>query len=132
VIFLLALIPATALTIGGYFVMFLSNRSEGGMRTFGKYLSFWAFTLAALVILGAIFAAASMHRRHGFMGARAEGRMYGPWRRGPGDWGPRMGPRFGPPREGAPPPPPEPGDATPSPPESGTPKAGESAPAPAK
>jgi hypothetical protein len=61
-IYLVALLPATALTIAGYFVLFLSNRSEGGFRTFGKYLGFWAFTLAGLIILAAIFAAA--HGRH--------------------------------------------------------------------
>jgi hypothetical protein len=63
-IYFLALLPATALTIAGYFVLFLSNRSEGSFRTFGKYLGFWAFTLAALVVLGAIFAAAHGHRHH--------------------------------------------------------------------
>ncbi len=57
-IYLLALLPATALTIAGYFVLYLSSRSEGGLRTFGRYLGFWAFTLAGLVILGALFAAA--------------------------------------------------------------------------
>src|SRR6202023_3334557 len=50
-IYFLALIPATVLTIAGYFVLFLSARSEGALRTFGKYLGFWAFTLAGLVIL---------------------------------------------------------------------------------
>jgi hypothetical protein len=57
-IYFLALLPATALTIAGYFVLFLSARADGPLRTFGKYLGFWAFTLAGLVILGAIFAAA--------------------------------------------------------------------------
>jgi hypothetical protein len=57
-IYFLALLPATMLTVAGYFVLFLSNRSEGAFRTFGKYLGFWAFALAALVVLGAIFAAA--------------------------------------------------------------------------
>ena len=61
-IYLLALLPATALTIAGYFAWFLSARSEGGMRTFGNYLGFWAFTLAGLIVLGAIFAAAHGHR----------------------------------------------------------------------
>jgi hypothetical protein len=78
-IYFLALLPATALTIAGYFVLFLSNRSEGAFRAFGKYLGFWAFTLAALVILGAIFAAA--HGRHhcGMMGESGMyGRMHGP------------------------------------------------------
>ena len=62
-IYFLALLPATALTIAGYFALFLSTRSEGGMRSFGRYLGFWAFTLAALIILGAIFAAAHGHRQ---------------------------------------------------------------------
>jgi len=47
-IFLLALLPATMLTVAGYFVQYLANRFEGSFRSFGKYLSFWAFTLAAL------------------------------------------------------------------------------------
>jgi hypothetical protein len=63
-IFLLALIPATALTVAGYFVLYLSTRSEGALRSFGRYLSFWAFTLAGLVVLGAMFAAGHMHREH--------------------------------------------------------------------
>lgn len=87
-IYFLALLPATALTIAGYFVLFLANRSEGAFRAFGKYLGFWAFTLAALVILGAIFAAAhgpchggmiggpGMYRHmHGF----GPGGRLGPW-----------------------------------------------------
>jgi hypothetical protein len=63
--YFLALLPATALTIAGYFVLYLSARSEGSLRTFGKYLGFWAFTLAGLVILGAIFAAAHGGHHHG-------------------------------------------------------------------
>ena len=62
-LYLLALLPATAITIAGYFALYLSARSEGSMRTFGRYLGYWAFTLAGLVVLGAIFAAA--HHRHG-------------------------------------------------------------------
>jgi hypothetical protein len=73
-IYFLALLPATVLTIAGYFVLFLSNRSEGAFRTFGKYLGVWAFTLAALVVLGAIFAAAHhghhCHMMYGRMHAR--------------------------------------------------------------
>ena len=64
-IYLLALVPATALTVAGYFVLYLSARSEGALRTFGRYLGFWAFTLAGLVILGALFAAAAHGGRHG-------------------------------------------------------------------
>jgi len=68
-IYFIALIPATALTIAGYFVLYLSNRSEGTFQRFGRYLGFWAFTLGGLVVLGAIFAAAhgGHHgRMHGF------------------------------------------------------------------
>jgi hypothetical protein len=95
--YMLALIPATVLTIAGYVVLYLSARAEGGLRTFGKYLGFWAFTLAGLLILGAIFAAA--HGRHHcpfidmhHMHERAEG----PW--------PPAGPAPSPP---SPPPSPE-------------------------
>ena len=68
-IFLLALIPATALTVAGYVALFLSHRSEGALRTFGRYLGIWAFALAALVVLGGVFAAGHM---------RAQGGMWGP------------------------------------------------------
>ena len=80
-IFFLALIPATALTIAGYFVLYLSNRSEGASRNFGKYLGFWAFTLAGLIVLGSIFAAARCGHQGCMMGAREmHGRMHAPWR----------------------------------------------------
>jgi hypothetical protein len=107
-IYFLALIPATALTIAGYFVLFLSGRSEGGFRTFGKYLGFWAFTLAGLVVLGAIFAAAhGGHHRHG------------PWSGEPRNFGPHRDEFRGPvppnePAGGAPPQAPA-GAANPSP-----------------
>ena len=99
-IYFLALLPATALTIAGYFVLYLSARSEGALRTFGRYLGFWAFTLAGLLILGALFAAA--HRGHhcpvfGMHGMH-EG-MHGRW--------PPMEerPEVGPPADSAPTPP---------------------------
>ena len=53
-IYFIALIPATGLTIAGYFVLYLSNRSDGTFQKFGRYLGFWAFTLAGLVVLAAI------------------------------------------------------------------------------
>lgn len=74
-IYFLVLIPVTMLTIAGYFVMYLAARSEGGWRAFGRYLSFWAFTLAALLVLAAVFAAA--HGRH-------HRRFDGRWHRGVG------------------------------------------------
>ena len=56
-IFFLALIPATMLTMVGYAVIYLANRSEGGFKAFGKYLGFWAFTLAVLMLLGSLICA---------------------------------------------------------------------------
>jgi hypothetical protein len=87
-IYFLALIPATALTIAGYVALILSTRAEGSLRTFGKYLGFWAFTLAGLLILGALLAAA----RGGHHGLGMH--EYCPW---------RDGPRSGPPPDPAPP-----------------------------
>lgn len=89
-IYFLALLPATMLTIAGYFVLYLSNRSEGAFRTFGKYLGFWAFTLAALVILGGIFAA-SAHRGHHchMLGERGAPDAAAPAPQGPGATPPR-------------------------------------------
>ena len=66
-IYFLALLPATILTIAGYGVLYLAHRSEGSLRSFGRYLGFWAFTLAALVVLGSIFAAARSPGMHGMM-----------------------------------------------------------------
>jgi hypothetical protein len=98
-IYFLALLPATALTLGGYIVLVLSARTEGALRSFGRYLGFWAFTLAALVMLGALFAAA----RGGHHGFGPHG-GHCPWREGP-RWHPgEPPPEAGP--EGAPPAPP--------------------------
>lgn len=113
-IYFLALIPATGLTIAGYFVIFLANRSEGAFRSFGKYLGFWAFTLAGLVILGAIFAAAHGCRHGPAMDGRAmHDRMRSDWP-GPHGFGPR-GPEPGD-IQGVPPPPAAPAQPPASPP----------------
>lgn len=115
-IFLLALIPATALTVAGYFVLYLSGRSEGALRTFGRYLSFWAFTLAGLVVLGAMFAAGHMHREHpGMWGMHDE--MHRRWMEDRHEFMRPEGPehRPGMPPEGAPPPQPAAAPANPPP-----------------
>lgn len=91
-IYFLALIPATALCIAGYFALYLADRSTGAFQKLGKYLGFWAFTLAGLVVLGAIFAAAhggrcgDMREMHGMCGMHGmhgmcdvHERMHGGW-----------------------------------------------------
>ena len=107
-IYFLALIPATALTVAGYVVLVLATRTEGSLRSFGRYLGFWSFTLAGLIVLGAIFAAA--HARH--CGFRPwVDRMHGaycPWMDqhrdlGPPPAGPGPGPAPGEPAEPSPP-----------------------------
>ena len=65
--YFLALVPATMLTIAGYAALYLAHRSEGGLKSFGKYLGFWAFTLAALIVLGSIIAAARGGGMRGMM-----------------------------------------------------------------
>jgi hypothetical protein len=92
-IFLLALIPATALTVAGYVALFLSHRSEGALKSFGRYLGIWAFVLAALVALGGMFAAGHMHSHGGMWGPHGD--RYCPWTHER--------------PEGPPPPPPPPG-----------------------
>jgi len=117
-IYFVALLPATGLTVAGYFVLFLAHRSEGAFRTFGKYLGFWAFTLAALVILGAIFAAARGGRYGAMMGERGMyGRMHGSCPDDPRFFGPRGndGQAPAPPRAGAPNAATPPSPASPSP-----------------
>jgi len=90
VIFLLVLLPATGLTIAGYFVLYLSSRTEGTLRTFGRYLGFWAFTLAGLLILAALFAAAHFGH-HGMFAAHGG---YCPWHGEREEaWEDRAGPR---------------------------------------
>ena len=79
-IYLLALLPATALAIAGYLALFLSARCSGAMHSFGKFLGFWAFTLAGLVLLGALFAAAH-YRHHGMHGTHG---IHCPWMTEPG------------------------------------------------
>ena len=77
-IFLVALIPATGLTVAGYVDLFLSHRSEGSLKTFGRYLGIWAFVLAALVVLGGMFAAGHLRAAHRGMWDRAGGTRC-PW-----------------------------------------------------
>ncbi len=97
-IFFVALIPATMLTVAGYVVLYVAGRSEGGLKSFGRYLGFWAFTLAALVVLGSFLAAAHGGGMHGCMthGCGGGGGMAGqcpvmhPWHHEMPGMGPAM------------------------------------------
>jgi hypothetical protein len=66
-IFVLALIPATMLTVAGYAALYLAHRSDGNLKAFGRVLGYWAFTLAALLVLACLFLAAHGGRMHAMM-----------------------------------------------------------------
>ena len=53
--FAISLIPATFWLVIGYFVLFVSNRAEGGVRRIGRILAAWIFLIAALIPLMAAY-----------------------------------------------------------------------------
>jgi len=69
---LLLLVPATAIAIAGYFALYLSHRSEGALKSLGKYLGVWAFVLAVLLTLVSIVGV-SMRLMHGHGHGRGHG-----------------------------------------------------------
>ena len=55
-LFFFSLLPATLAVVLGYFVLFSSARSQGGLKTFGQILAVWIFVLAALLPLAGAYA----------------------------------------------------------------------------
>lgn len=53
-IFFISLIPATLLAVLGYFVLFASTRTQGGLERLGQYLGAWILFLAAATVLGGL------------------------------------------------------------------------------
>ena len=52
--FLFSLMPATFITIVGYFVLFASTKAERATRKFGQVLAIWIFIIATFpMIMGA-------------------------------------------------------------------------------
>ncbi len=66
-IYFLALVPATILTMPGCGVLFLAQRAEGPLKSFGGDLGFWAFTLAGLLVVRTIVAVARGESMHAMM-----------------------------------------------------------------
>lgn len=54
--FFFSLIPTTLVVVLGYFVLFSSNKTEGGVRTFGQILAVWVFILAAVFPIAGAYA----------------------------------------------------------------------------
>jgi hypothetical protein len=44
--FIFSLIPATIFTVIGYFVLFSSTKTEGGVQKFGQILAIWVLIVA--------------------------------------------------------------------------------------
>jgi len=52
--FLFSLIPATAIFVVGYFVLFSSTKAEGVVHKLGRVLAIWVFVLASFFpVMGA-------------------------------------------------------------------------------
>jgi len=49
--FFFSFLPATFWVVVGYFVLFASTKTEGGVRTFGRVLAIWIFIIAAFIPL---------------------------------------------------------------------------------
>jgi len=59
--FFFSLIPATVWLVVGYFVLFSSVKSSGGIQTFGRALAIWTFVIAVFFpIAGAYASLASL------------------------------------------------------------------------
>ena len=53
--FFISLIPATFWVIVGYFVLFSSSKTNGGIKIFGRALAVWIFVIAAAIVVAAAY-----------------------------------------------------------------------------
>lgn len=54
--FFFSLIPATLAVVLGYFILFSSTKTQGGVKAFGQILATWVFILAAIIPLAGVYA----------------------------------------------------------------------------
>jgi hypothetical protein len=54
--FFFSLIPATLWVVLGYFILFSSTKTQGGVKTFGRILAIWVFVLAAVFPVAGAYA----------------------------------------------------------------------------
>ena len=47
--FLISFVPATFWLVVGYFVLYSSTKTDGGVKKFAQGLSIWIFVIAALI-----------------------------------------------------------------------------------
>jgi hypothetical protein len=53
--FFFSFLPATLWVVLGYFILFSSTKTEGGIRTFGRILAIWVFVIAGFIPLMAAY-----------------------------------------------------------------------------
>lgn len=53
--FFFSLIPATIIAVVGFFVLFASTKTEGGVRTLGRILAIWVFIIATFPPMGGAY-----------------------------------------------------------------------------
>ncbi len=53
--FFMSLIPATIIVVIGYFVLFSSQKAEGGISRFGRVLAILVFVVALFPLIGGAF-----------------------------------------------------------------------------
>ena len=53
--FFVSLAPATFFVIIGYFILFSSTKTEGGVKRFGQILAIWLFVIAAFFPLMGLY-----------------------------------------------------------------------------
>ena len=88
-----AFMRATFLVIAGYFVWFASSKAEDRLKTVGKYIAFWCFAFAGVLVVIGI--AAAVIRPHGGMGGGMGHAGMGMHRPGMMGMMHRMGPGMG-------------------------------------
>lgn len=53
--FFFSFMPATFWLVLGYFVLFSSTRAEGAVRTLGRVLAIWIFTVSGAIVLAGAY-----------------------------------------------------------------------------
>lgn len=53
--FFFSFMPATFWFVVGYFVLFSSARAEGSVRTLGRVLAVWIFTVSVAIVLAGAY-----------------------------------------------------------------------------
>lgn len=53
--FFISFMPATFWAVVGYFILFSSTKAEGGVKTLGQFLGFWALVISGFILLAGAY-----------------------------------------------------------------------------